>query len=279
MHDIAAWPRMVKASRTTPETSHPIRTFTRRDARSCVIPGPQPFVDHAPNLFRGIGARRLTRRSERRPTGVITAEVPPGRFHACPLLVVSSVHSSATCSRHRRVTRAAAAAPPPTVISRGARLCESIIRKARSKQGGGRECGRPYLARRLGCSVRQVSRYVRELHDAGRLEVTPPRKTRTERGWRSIGTNTYRFNGRYHPAPHVLNGHNRRSTRGDIPVTPTPSGFVPPGAKRPGGGHIPETYTPRPTETVPASTATRGAQTARALLAAARGARTVTNQG
>lgn len=107
------------------------------------------------------------------------------------------------------------------ILSRGARLCESIIRTARAKRGGHRECGRPYLARRLGCSQRTVSRYVAELRDAGRLEVTPPRRTRTARGWRTVGVNLYRLTRTPHPAPHV---QSRRSRRGDTPVTPLPNG-------------------------------------------------------
>lgn len=108
-----------------------------------------------------------------------------------------------------------------TVLSRGARLCEAIIRTARVKRGGARECGRPYLARRLGCSQRTVSRYVAELRDAGRLEVTPPRRKRTPRGWRTIGVNTYRLPCTPHPAPHV---QTCRSARGDSRVTPPPNG-------------------------------------------------------
>lgn len=107
------------------------------------------------------------------------------------------------------------------ILSRGARLCESIIRTARAQRGGVRSCGRPYLARRLACSQRTVSRYVAELREAGRLEVTPPRRHRTARGWRTIGVNTYRLRCTSHPAPHV---QNRRSGRGDTHVTPSPSG-------------------------------------------------------
>lgn len=113
------------------------------------------------------------------------------------------------------------------MLSRGARLCESIIRCARARTGGARLCGRPYLARRLGCSTRQVSRYVAELRDAGRLEVTPPPRVRTSRGWRTTSTNAYRLSCPPHPAPHVL--HSRRSGRGDTGVTPplTGSGHTP----------------------------------------------------
>jgi hypothetical protein len=110
------------------------------------------------------------------------------------------------------------------ILSRGARLCEQIIRTARVRRGGARECGRPYLARRLGCSPRQVSRYVAELREAGRLEVTPPRRQRTANGWRTIGVNTYRLPRPGHPAPHVLGTHNRRSRRGDTHGTPPPRG-------------------------------------------------------
>lgn len=109
----------------------------------------------------------------------------------------------------------------PVILSRGARLCESIIRHARTKRGGIRECGRPYLARRLGCSPRTVSRYVAELRAAGRLEVTPPRRRRTRNGWRSVGVNGYRLPRPAHPAPHV---QTRRSRRGDTHGTPSPNG-------------------------------------------------------
>lgn len=108
-----------------------------------------------------------------------------------------------------------------TALSRGARLCEAIIRNARARRGGRRECGRPYLARRLACSQRQVSRYIKELRAAGRLEVTPPRRVRTPAGWRTEGVNSYRLPCAANPAPHV---HNRRSRRGDTHVTPPPRG-------------------------------------------------------
>lgn len=110
------------------------------------------------------------------------------------------------------------------MLSRGARLCEQIIRCSRARRGGVRECGRPYLARRLGCSPRQVSRYVAELAAAGRLHVTPPRKVRTTKGWRTVGVNTYRLPCPSHPAPHVIGTHNRRSARGDTHGTPPLSG-------------------------------------------------------
>jgi hypothetical protein len=107
------------------------------------------------------------------------------------------------------------------MLSRGARLTEQIIRCARARKGGARVCGRGYLARRLGCSTRQVSRYVAELRASGRLEVTPPRRERTGDGWRTCGVNSYRLTRRPHPAPHV---ENRRSTRGDTGVTPPLAG-------------------------------------------------------
>lgn len=110
------------------------------------------------------------------------------------------------------------------ILTRGARLCEAIIRTARARHGGLRECGRPYLARRLGCSTRQVSRYVAELRDAGRLDVTPPRKVRTSKGWRTAGVNCYRLTRPPHPAPHVTGPRFRRSGRGDTHVTPPLAG-------------------------------------------------------
>lgn len=111
------------------------------------------------------------------------------------------------------------------ILSRGARLCESIIRAARARRGGRRECGRPYLARRLGCSVRTVSRYIRELREAGRLVVVPPPKVRTSKGWRTRGVNTYQLEATPNPAPHVTGRQRlRRSGRDATGVTPPPTG-------------------------------------------------------
>lgn len=126
------------------------------------------------------------------------------------------------------------------MLSRGARLCEQIIRHSRARRGGARECGRPYLARRLGCSVRTVSRYVAELRDAGRLDVTAPPRTKTSRGWRCTGVNTYRLTAPPNPAPHVT-GRSRRSARGDTHVTPSPNGdraTAPQGVGAPGPGGL-----------------------------------------
>jgi hypothetical protein len=122
------------------------------------------------------------------------------------------------------------------ILSRSARLCEAIIRQSRARKGGVRECGRPYLARRLGCSTRQVSRYVAELREAGRLHVTPPRRVRTSRGWRTAGVNAYRLPCQPHPAPHI-----RRSGRDDTGVLPplTGSEGTPPGACDPPPLHDP----------------------------------------
>lgn len=107
------------------------------------------------------------------------------------------------------------------ILSRGARLTEQIIRVARARPGGLRHCGRPYLARRLGCSTRQVSRYVQELRRAGRLDVKPPRRVRTPSGWRTVGVNAYRLTRPAHPAPHV---QTCRSSRDDTDVTPPLTG-------------------------------------------------------
>lgn len=54
-----------------------------------------------------------------------------------------------------------------------------------------REVGRPYLARRLRVSVRTVSKYTRELRDAGYLTVIAPVLTLTVLGWRTLGVNRY----------------------------------------------------------------------------------------
>lgn len=111
------------------------------------------------------------------------------------------------------------------MLSRGARLCEQIIRTSRARRGGVHECGRPYLARRLGCSVRTVSRYVRELREAERLDVTPPPRQRHGKGWRTHGVNVYRLTCASNPAPHVTGpARLRRSGRGDTYVTPSPNG-------------------------------------------------------
>lgn len=107
------------------------------------------------------------------------------------------------------------------ILSRGARLCEAIIRNAKARKGGVRECGRPYLARRLGCSQRTVSRYTAELRRAGRLDWEEPERVKTDKGWRMRGCNRYRLTRRPHPAPHV---QTRRSGRGDTHVTPSPNG-------------------------------------------------------
>lgn len=128
------------------------------------------------------------------------------------------------------------------MLSRGARLCESIIRAARPRAGGVRECGRPYLARRLGCSPRTVSRYVAELRQADRLTVTPPRRHRTAAGWRTEGVNRYQLTGPPNPAPHVVR-RSRRSSRGDTHDTPPLNR----------GRAAPLTADPPPTEWTPAS--------------------------
>lgn len=122
------------------------------------------------------------------------------------------------------------------ILSRGARLCEAIIRASRPHRGGVRKCGRPYLARRLGCTPRTVSRYLAELRAADRLLVTPPRRVRTPAGWRCHGVNTYRLPHPHNLAPHL---HKPRSGRGDTPVTPPPRG---------GRGTAPGTHLIDPTE-------------------------------
>lgn len=104
-----------------------------------------------------------------------------------------------------------------TRLSRGARLCEHLIRRSRPRRGGLRRCGRPYLARRLGCSTRTVSRYVRELVAAGALDVVPPRRAWTGAGWRTVEVNGYLPRRPSRP-------HRPRSTRDDTAVTPPPSG-------------------------------------------------------
>jgi hypothetical protein len=100
-----------------------------------------------------------------------------------------------------------------TTLSRGARLCELLIRRSRPHRGGLRRCGRPFLARRLGCSTRTVSRYVAELRDAGRVDVLPPRRKFTGAGWRTIEVNGY-----------LIRQHRPSSHRHDRPVTPPPDG-------------------------------------------------------
>lgn len=97
-------------------------------------------------------------------------------------------------------------------LSRGARLCEHIIRRSRPMRGGLRRCGRNYLAARLNCSPRTVSRFVRELRDAGHVEVVRPRRQLTAAGWRTVECNGYRIR------------HRASSHRGDTGVTPLPKG-------------------------------------------------------
>jgi hypothetical protein len=127
------------------------------------------------------------------------------------------------------------------MLSRGARLCEQIIRVSKARQGGIRQVGRPYLARRLGCSVRTVSRYTTELVEAGRLDRIPPRKVRRANGWRTIEVNRYRLTRTAHPAPHVQT-HNRRSSRSDTHGTPPLAGSDYRGRPAP-------TWTPEPQAT------------------------------
>jgi hypothetical protein len=98
-------------------------------------------------------------------------------------------------------------------LSRGARLCELLIRRSRPHRGGLRRCGRPFLARRLGCSTRTVSRYVAELRHAGVLDVLPPRRKFTGAGWRTIEVNGY-----------LVRRHRPSSHRDDKHVPPPPTG-------------------------------------------------------
>lgn len=103
-------------------------------------------------------------------------------------------------------------------LTRGARLTRHLLALSRPYKGGIRHCGRRYLAARLGCSTRTVSRYVAELRRAGLIEVAPPRRHRTEAGWRTVGVNGYRLR-----SPHRLVARSGRSRRDDTRGTPPPS--------------------------------------------------------
>jgi DNA-binding transcriptional ArsR family regulator len=100
----------------------------------------------------------------------------------------------------------AAAAP----LSWGAIGVWDVIRSTRRGHGGTYNVSRKRVARMTMLSARQVSRYLSELRNAGILEVRPPRKVRTERGWRSVGFNVYRFTVKRATIP-----NKRRSRRGD----------------------------------------------------------------
>lgn len=99
-------------------------------------------------------------------------------------------------------------------LSRGARVCLSVISAARPRKGGRRVCGQRYLAKRLGLAQprrgqpqRQVCRYVDELRRAGRLDVAPPRHVRSvDGGWTSKGYNGYRV---IRPAAQTPCSHRR----------------------------------------------------------------------
>jgi hypothetical protein len=123
-----------------------------------------------------------------------------------------------------------------TNLSHGARLLYMVLlhagpkpnrRRARSGNpairatagatlGSARELGRPYLARRLAVSTRTVSRYVRELRDAGILTIIAPALTLTALGWRTLGVNRYLL----HPPAR----HRARSRRDDTAATSLPTG-------------------------------------------------------
>ena len=104
-------------------------------------------------------------------------------------------------------------------LSRGARLTHRILRGLRPLPGGLRRMGRKGLARRLGCSDRQVTRYTGELVAAELIERVPPRRVRTaDGGWRCAGVNAYRM------IREGVRQHRRRSDRGDTGVTPPPKG-------------------------------------------------------
>lgn len=137
-------------------------------------------------------------------------------------------------------------------LSFGAMECERRIRAARVRKGGQRECGRSYLANRLGVTVRQVSRYLKELRDAGRIEVTPPRRVKRRDGWRTDGVNRFRLLCDH--ATLTRQTHNRRSRRGDTYVRPLPNGSR---AGRAADPHRPISIYNQPDEDRPDTSAVR----------------------
>lgn len=116
-------------------------------------------------------------------------------------------------------------------LSRGAKLARHMLAAMRPSKGGIRHCGRSKLASRLRCSTRQVSRYVRELREAGYVDVVPPRRERRPEGWRSVGVNGYLLTPRY--------SHRRSSRRGDTYV-------IPPRKLGRGSAHTPADPAPTP---------------------------------
>lgn len=78
-------------------------------------------------------------------------------------------------------------------ISVRAAACEQYIREHARRVGTGRLVGRAWLAHKMDVSERTISRYLRELLDAGRIEVHPPARVMTVKGWRTKGWNIVRM--------------------------------------------------------------------------------------
>jgi hypothetical protein len=133
-------------------------------------------------------------------------------------------------------------------VSHGAWLTYQALARSRPHKGGLRQVGRCRLASILRRTTRQISRYVAELRAAGYIEVIPPRRLRTPKGWRTIEVNRYRL-------------HRRSSPRNDMRVIPPPSGVE---RRRPAGEPtpLPPPFAADPTAASPPTEAFRAARAA-----------------
>jgi hypothetical protein len=138
-------------------------------------------------------------------------------------------------------------------VSHGAWLTYQALARSRPHKGGLRQVGRSRLASIVRRTTRQVSRYLAELRAAGYIEVIPPRRLRTPKGWRTVEVNRFRI-------------HRRRSARDDMAVTP-PSTRVE--RRRPAGEPTP-VPAPFAADPSPPSPPTEAFRAARAALRAAR---------
>lgn len=136
----------------------------------------------------------------------------------------------------------------PGDVSHGAWLTYQALARSRPRKGGLRQVGRCRLAAVLRRTTRQVSRYVAELRDAGYIDVIPPRRARTPKGWRTLEVNRYRL-------------HRRSSARNDMRVTSPPPGVE---GRRPQGAAtpLPPPFAAAPTAASPPTEAFRAAREA-----------------